>query len=237
VSGYSQVGVATTVVGLGQYLLVLNQSEETVMNMNISGENVKRLRLEHGWSQEQLAALSGRNVRTIQRVEKSGICDLETRSALAAVFEIEATQLDGTKKIEQAKAPEGDDFLYYSRLANGNDIVSVFDSSHMYRFSNEDPRSGDDAEYIAWVVSQIHDYSEAWGDIEPGEKVKATYELGEMLHEMEENGIWLFGLRTKRATALPTRDGAGKPFDAKVANFHLAYADSKKIIVLDAKNT
>ena len=221
-SGYSQVGVATTVIGLGQYLLVLNPYEELVMNMNISGENVKRLRLERGWSQEHLAALSGRNVRTIQRVEKSGICDLETRSALAAVFEIEATQLDGTKKIEQAKAPEGDDFLYYSRLTNGNDIVSVFDGSHMYRFSNEDPRSGEDAEYIAWVVSQIHDYSEIWGDIEPGSKVKAIYEFCEMLHEMEEKGIWLFGLRTKRATALPTRDGVGKPFDAKVANFHLA---------------
>jgi ribosome-binding protein aMBF1 (putative translation factor) len=112
VSGYSQVGVTTTVIVLGQYFLVLNPYEELVMNMNISGENVKRLRLEHGWSQEHLASLSGRNVRTIQRVEKSGICDLETRSALAAVFEIEATQLDGTKKIEQAKAPEGDDFLY-----------------------------------------------------------------------------------------------------------------------------
>ncbi|MBS0323450.1 MAG: helix-turn-helix transcriptional regulator [Proteobacteria bacterium] len=203
--------------------------------MNISGENVKRLRLERGWTQEQLAALSGRNVRTIQRVEKSGICDLETRSALAAVFQVEAVQLDGAKKIEQAKAPEGDDFLYYSRLTTGNEIVDVFDGSHMYRFSNEDPRSEGDAEYIAWIVSQIHDYSEIWGDIEPGSKVKAIYEFGEMLKEMEEKGILLFGLRTKRATALPTRDGAGKPFDAKVANFHLAYADSEKIIVLNTR--
>lgn len=205
------------------------------MNINISGENVKRLRLGRGWTQEQLAALSGRNVRTIQGVEKSGICDLETRSALAAVFQVDASQLDGAKKIEQAKAPEGDDFLYYSRLTTGNDVVDVFDGSHMYRFSNEDPRSEDDAEYIAWVVSQIHDYSEIWGDIEPGSKVKAIYEFGEMLKEMEEKGIWLFGLRTKRATTLPTRDGAGKPFDAKVANFHLAYADSEKIIVLNAR--
>ena len=207
------------------------------MNMNISGENVKRLRLERGWTQEQLAALSGRNVRTIQRVEKSGICDLETRSALAAVFQIDATQLDGAKKIEQAKTAEGDDFLYYSRLTTGNDIVEVFDGSHMYRFSNEDPRSEGDAEYIAWIVSQIHDYSEIWGDIEPGSKVKAIYEFGEMLKEMEEKGIWLFGLRTKRATKLPTRDGKGKPFDAKVANFHLAYADSEKIIVLNARES
>ena len=207
------------------------------MNMNISGEYVKRLRLARGWSQEHLAAVSGRNVRTVQRVEKTGICDLETRSALAAVFEIDAMQLDGTKTIEQAKASDGDDFHYYSRLANGNDIVSVFDGSHMYRFTNEDPRSGEDAECIAWMVSQIHDYSEIWGDIEPGSKIKAIFEFGEMLHEMEQQGIWLFGLRTMRAATLLMRDGAGKPFDAKLANFHLAYGDSNKFIALDAIKT
>lgn len=205
------------------------------MNMNISSENVKRLRLEHGWTQEHLAALSGRNVRTIQRVEKTGICDLETRSALAAVFQVDATQLDGKKKIEQAKTAEGDDFLYYGRLTTGTSIVEVFDGAHMYRFSNEDPNSQDDAEYIAQVVSQIHDYSEAWGDIEPGSRVQVIYEFGEMLKEMEGRGIWLFGLRTKCVAEIPTRDGEGTRLDAKVASFHLAYAGSEKIIVLGAR--
>jgi hypothetical protein len=72
--------------------------------------------------------------------------------------------------------------------------------------------------------------------IEPSPKVKTIYEFGEILKEMEEKGIWLFGLRTTCATTLPTRDGTGKPFDAKVANFHLAYADSKKVIVLNARH-
>ena len=53
--------------------------------MNISGENVKCMRIARGWSQEHLAALASLSVRTIQRVEKSGMCDLETRSALASV--------------------------------------------------------------------------------------------------------------------------------------------------------
>jgi transcriptional regulator with XRE-family HTH domain len=203
--------------------------------MNISGENVKCMRIARGWSQEHLAALASLSVRTIQRVEKSGMCDLETRSALASVFVVEASQLDGARRIEQAKAPEGDEFLYYSRLTSGNAVVAVFDGSHMYRFSNEDPRNDDDAEYIAGVVSEIHDYSEAWGDIEPGLKVKAIHEFSNVLREMEEKGIWLFGLRTTRAIVLPARDDAGKPFDAKVAGFHVAYADSDKIIVLNAK--
>lgn len=54
-----------------------------------------------------------------------------------------------------------------------------------------------------------------------------------MLGEMEEKGLWLFGLRTKRNVSLPTRDGNGKPFNANVANFHIAYADSEQIIVLN----
>lgn len=203
------------------------------MTMNISGENVKNLRLERGWTQEHLASVTGRSVRAIQRVEKSGICDLETRSALASVFQIDAAQLDGKKKIEQAKTKEDQELLYYSRLLNGNDIVGIFDGSHMYNFSNEDMRSANDVEYISWVVSQIHDYSEIWGDIEPGSKVKTIYEFGEMLGEMEEKGLWLFGLRTKRNVSLPTRDGNGKPFNANVANFHIAYADSEQIIVLN----
>jgi len=76
------------------------------MNMNISGEIIKRLRIERGWTQEHLAHLASVSARTIQRVEKTGICDLETRSALAAVFQVNATQLDGEKKIEQTKPPQ-----------------------------------------------------------------------------------------------------------------------------------
>ncbi|MEK6787352.1 MAG: helix-turn-helix transcriptional regulator [Pseudomonadota bacterium] len=41
------------------------------------------------WSQEQLAAISGLNVRTIQRVEQGLPASLDTRRALASAFEFE----------------------------------------------------------------------------------------------------------------------------------------------------
>ncbi|CAN7365503.1 helix-turn-helix domain-containing protein [Paraburkholderia terricola] len=41
------------------------------------------------WSQEQLAAISGLNVRTIQRAEKGEPASLDTRRALARAFEFE----------------------------------------------------------------------------------------------------------------------------------------------------
>jgi transcriptional regulator with XRE-family HTH domain len=58
--------------------------------MKINAELIKRLREEKQWSQEQLAELCGLNLRTIQRLEKSGNASLESVRALAAVFELDA---------------------------------------------------------------------------------------------------------------------------------------------------
>lgn len=50
---------------------------------------IKLLREMRQWSQEQLAAISGLNVRTIQRVEQGVSASLDTRRALASAFEFE----------------------------------------------------------------------------------------------------------------------------------------------------
>ncbi len=54
---------------------------------------IRKLRLERGWSQEQLATLSGLSVRTIQRIERGATPGLESLNALAAVFEVDIEQL------------------------------------------------------------------------------------------------------------------------------------------------
>jgi transcriptional regulator with XRE-family HTH domain len=54
---------------------------------------VQKLRLQHGWSQQQLADLSGLSVRTIQRIERGQPASTETLKSLASVFEIDFTQL------------------------------------------------------------------------------------------------------------------------------------------------
>lgn len=54
---------------------------------------VRKLRLQRGWSQEQLAQMSGLSVRTIQRIERGQKAGLESKKSLAAVFEIELSQL------------------------------------------------------------------------------------------------------------------------------------------------
>lgn len=50
---------------------------------------IKTFRETRQWSQEQLAAISGLNVRTTQRVEQGQAASLDTRRALARAFDFE----------------------------------------------------------------------------------------------------------------------------------------------------
>ena len=54
---------------------------------------VQKLRLQKGWSQQQLADLSGLSVRTIQRIERGQPASAETLKSLASVFEIDFSTL------------------------------------------------------------------------------------------------------------------------------------------------
>lgn len=54
----------------------------------ISPDMIKNLRNQNGWTQEQLATISGVSSRTIQRIEKTGECSLESKMAIAAAFNV-----------------------------------------------------------------------------------------------------------------------------------------------------
>jgi transcriptional regulator with XRE-family HTH domain len=58
---------------------------------------IQKLRLQRGWSQEQLAELSGLSVRTIQRLERGQPASAESLKALASVFEIDFSDLKETE--------------------------------------------------------------------------------------------------------------------------------------------
>ena len=57
---------------------------------------IRELRLKHGWSQEQLAQMSGVSLRTIQRAERGDAISLESQKSIAAVLDIHFSQLQET---------------------------------------------------------------------------------------------------------------------------------------------
>ena len=63
------------------------------MEMKINSNRVKQLRSQRSWSQDQLASVSGLSLRTIQRIENLSACSLDSKRALAAVFEVDIDEL------------------------------------------------------------------------------------------------------------------------------------------------
>lgn len=54
---------------------------------------IRKLRLKRGWTQDQLAEFAGLSVRSVQRIERGARPSLESRKALAAVFEVDVATL------------------------------------------------------------------------------------------------------------------------------------------------
>lgn len=58
---------------------------------------LKQLRISRHYSQEQLALMSGLNVRTIQRIESGHNASLESLKCLASVLEVDVSTLNQEK--------------------------------------------------------------------------------------------------------------------------------------------
>ena len=66
---------------------------------------IRPLRLEKGWSQEQLATIAGLSTRTVQRIENGEQASLETLSAIAAALNVQVSDLNAPPP-QQAMAEE-----------------------------------------------------------------------------------------------------------------------------------
>ena len=77
------------------------------MNTNtINLRDIKEMRLERHWSQDQLAEMSGLSIRTIQRIENGENAGLESLKSLAAVFETNIVDSDKKVEMEQIRKEE-----------------------------------------------------------------------------------------------------------------------------------
>jgi transcriptional regulator with XRE-family HTH domain len=82
---------------------------------------VQKLRLKRGWSQSQLAQVSGLSARTVQRIEAGFPASAETLKSLAAVFEVDFSTLNPGETMSEsttnnAERQEQDVFRQVRRL-------------------------------------------------------------------------------------------------------------------------
>lgn len=68
--------------------------------------DIKKMRLDRHWSQDQLAEMSGLSIRTIQRIENGENAGLESLKSLAAVFDTNIADSDKNEELEQIRKEE-----------------------------------------------------------------------------------------------------------------------------------
>jgi transcriptional regulator with XRE-family HTH domain len=66
--------------------------------MRINRSMLLALRKQRAWSQDELAVAAGLNLRTVQRIERSGTASLQSKKAPAAAFNIEINDLDAPEE-------------------------------------------------------------------------------------------------------------------------------------------
>ena len=78
--------------------------------------NVQKLRLQRGWSQQQLAELSGLSARTIQRIENGQPASAESLKSLASVFEIDFSSLTSEQDMSASTPSKQDEQLALAKV-------------------------------------------------------------------------------------------------------------------------
>ncbi|WP_440053270.1 helix-turn-helix transcriptional regulator [Pseudoalteromonas sp. T1lg65] len=87
------------------------------MDMKINNEKLKQLRELKAWSQSHLATVSGVSLRTIQRIEKTGIASPETVKAICATFDLTVQDILQTNNQTDGIGPTFTAVVRY-RIAN-----------------------------------------------------------------------------------------------------------------------
>jgi len=192
--------------------------------MKINIELLKKLRKEKAWSQEELALACGISLRTIQRIEKDGKASLESKKALASAFDINVSELDFKEKTSAISDDDNESF--YFRIEDGTKLSEIIGGACAYRLNHDNPNNEEEAELLSWAAQSVQDWGDIWNDLEAGDRVKASFDLSQLITELESSGFWLFGVRTNE-------EYPGIKDKWPVANIFMMRSDNPKIIKLD----
>lgn len=106
------------------------------MEMKLDKAKLKQLRESKAWSQSHLAEISGISLRTVQRIEKSGIASPESVKSICATFGI---QIDDLSVVEEHQ----------------KDVVPSFSGLIRYKIASMDKKATLISFSIAFIIAFI----------------------------------------------------------------------------------
>lgn len=152
------------------------------------------------WSQEQLAAISGLNVRTIQRVEQGESASFDTRRALARAFELEdidalnkpfAVPNEEELRAAQEKFNREHITLALSPLTAGRQLAQLVEACEMDLSEPAFELERDAAEVFAAMVDMFREYRDCAELYTQVQKLDLYDELQRHIDELKDKGVSL----------------------------------------------
>ena len=161
---------------------------------------IKLFREMRSWSQEQLAAISGLNVRTIQRIEQGQPASLDTRRALARAFEFEDIDTfdkpfsipnDEEFKAEKEKFDRENVTLRATPLTTGKQLARLAETCTMdlSEPAFDLPREAD--EMFAALVDYFREYRDCADLYSETQKFDIYDEMQSYIESLKAQGISL----------------------------------------------
>lgn len=163
------------------------------MTTPVYSSRIKHLREQRLWPQEQLAAIAGVNVRTIQRIEAGGIASADTLKALANAFRIDVDVLVSEFKAEDLPK----DLHFLERVTSGTALVQLISGSQAVQFANDDLASQEQIDAVGELLDLIKDWGDILSEVPPSRHLEIAADFTERLEQMAQLGLWLFHTRTK----------------------------------------
>jgi transcriptional regulator with XRE-family HTH domain len=185
---------------------------------------IKDLRQQRGWTQDQLAAISGRQERTIQRVEAGEPSDLDTRRALAGAFDLSDIDIFNKPwpipnaqrlKAETERIERETVAVSIVKFTSGRQVRELAESGQASAFDSiiELPS---EAEHV-WA--EMQDYFRDYGDVDDCcsavQKLDVNKDFQRMIDDLKAHGLAVGG-GVRRVKVASLLDATITPFPVSV---------------------
>jgi len=119
------------------------------------------------------------------------------------------------------------------RLRTGLEVLTIIENAYASSLDHEELESEEEVEAIAQFFQTVRDWGDVGTDAEPSDRVRLAYELSNLLNDLEELGLLVFGGREIQVL----EGGLGEPTNWTTSILRVARKDSQAIKTIDDEET
>jgi len=158
------------------------------MKQNPIAQNVRAFRRAHHWTQEELAAASGVDVRTVQRAEAGHPLSVESLQAIAAAFDTTLDMLSiSIEDFERyvAEFEQKYSLIHLNPIESGDDVNYFLGNSDASQFQRIGKLTDQQADAFSEFEEAFRDWNDLWSDLSPVHRRDAERSIGEHIETLQ----------------------------------------------------